>query len=139
MTPLFPRSVGSLPEGPAPHGLVDHRLDRQAYRARWSAQAARWRALELVRVVFGPEARVRLEGTPGRPGLQGLLHIEVPFAGLDDHREREAFFLSAAGVDELLQAVPLLFVFGVASFQAGPGEVLPPLPPEVAAGWGGQS
>jgi hypothetical protein len=139
MTPLFPRSVGSVPDGPPPHGLVDHRQDRQAYRARWSAQAARWRALELVHVVFGPEARVRLEGTPGRPGLQGLLHIEVPFAGLEDHREREAFFLSAAKVDELLQAVPLLFVFGVASLDAVPGEGLPPLPPPVAAGGGGES
>jgi len=139
MTPLFPRSVETSPGGPAPHGLVDLRLDRETQRARWAAQAARWRALELVRLVFGPVARVRLEGSPGRPGLQELLHIDVPFADLDDHREREAFFLSAVGVDELLQAVPLLFVFGVASLEALPEDVLPPLPPGVAAGWGGES
>jgi len=139
MTPFFPHRVGSLPDGPAPHGLVDHRLDRQAYRARWSTQAARWRAVELVRLVFGPAARVRLEGSPGRPGLQGLLHIEVPFEGLDDHREREAFFLTSVAADEVLQAVPLLFVFRVASLHAGPGDLLPSLPPSMLDGWGGDS
>jgi len=128
MTPLFPRPIESPLGGSAPHGLVDPRLDRQGHRARWAAQAARWRATELALLFFGSEARVRMEGSPGRPGLQGILHLEVPFAGLDDHRTREAGFLSSVGVDELLRAVPLLFVFGVTSLHVSPEEVLPPFP-----------
>lgn len=133
MTPLIPHRPDIDPGGPAPHGLVDPRLDRSTYRARWAAQAARWRVVELARMAFGSDVEVRLEGSPGRPGLQGLLHLEVPFQDLDDHRAREGFFLSTVRGDELLQAVSLLFVFGIGRLSGSSDPGLPPLPEEVSS------
>lgn len=128
MTPLIPHRPSPDPGGAAPHGMLDPRLDREIERARWAAQAARWRALELARLAFGPEVMARLEGTPGRPGLQGLLHLEVPFLDLDDHRAREATFLQWVRADEVLRMVPLLFVFGIGDFMDPSSSGLPDLP-----------
>lgn len=128
MTPILPRRPSMDPGGPASHGLVDPRLDRELHRARWAAQAARWRALELARLAFGAGVELRLEGSPGRPGLQGLLHLDVPFRDLDDHRARESLFLSWVGRDDVLRAVPLLFVFGIGTPATASAGGLPPLP-----------
>lgn len=128
MTPLIPHRPSPDPGGAAPHGMLDPRMDRETHRARWAAQAARWRALELAHLAFGPEVEARLEGAPGRPGLQGLLHLEVPFVDLADHRAREALFLHWVRADELLRAVPLLFVFGIGGLPDPSAPGLPDLP-----------
>jgi hypothetical protein len=44
--------------------------------------------------------------------FRGLLHLDVPFRGFAEHREREGRFLAAAGRDPLLTRIPFLFVFG---------------------------
>lgn len=132
MTPLIPSRPSPDPGGAAPHGMLDPRMDRETQRARWAVQAARWRTEELARIAFGSGVEVRMEGSPGRPGLQGLIHLQVPFLDLDDHRAREAIFLGWVGADELLQAVPLLFVFGVGSIPDPSAPGLPPLPEGVS-------
>lgn len=111
MTSFLPRSPGSIPGGPDPHELVDPRNRRETHQARWSLQAARWQAVSLAQEVFGASVESRLMGTPGREGFQGLLHLAVPFLDLDDHRDREATFVRAAGADPVLAGVPLVFVF----------------------------
>jgi hypothetical protein len=90
---------------------VEIREARAHVRTRWSVRAAQWRALELAREIFGPTAGARLDGFPPRGPFQGLLHLRVPFSSLAAHRELEGRFLAFAGSDELLQEVPLVFVF----------------------------
>lgn len=80
-------------------------------RTRWERRSGQWRALALAREVFGAETGTRLEGFPPRGGFKGLLHLEVPFLDLDDHRDRESLFLALASADPVLERVPLVFVF----------------------------
>lgn len=84
---------------------------------RWEVRAAQWRAVELAREAFGPGVRGSLLGLRAEGSLRGLLQLDVPFettegSGLDEHRRREVEFLASVGNDPLLQAVPLLYVFG---------------------------
>lgn len=113
MTAFLPQPPGFVPEGPDRHELVDPRNRRETHQARWSLQAARWQAVSLAQELFGPSVQSRLVGTPGREGFQGLLRLAVPFLDLDDHRDREATFVRAAGADPVLAGVPLIFVFEV--------------------------
>ncbi len=108
-----------LPPDSAHHGPEpDHPTLRQRpfspaeIRARWEVRAAQWRAHELAELVFGSVSAVGLSGIRGDGTLRGLLRLEVPFAGLEAHREREARFLSAVEADPLLSGVRLVYVIG---------------------------
>jgi hypothetical protein len=92
-------------------GWAEHRESRRVHRERWEVRAAEWTVLELARHVFGEGASVRLARYPARGPFRGLLSVEVPFQGLDDHREREERFLSLVRGDAILDRVPLVFVF----------------------------
>jgi hypothetical protein len=117
MDPFFDPMRGGAPgaDDQKPWTIfVDPTLAAVQRRERWEARAAQWRARELAEAVFGGEVRARLVGpTPG--GFRGLLHLDVPFDGLAEHREREARFVAAATVDPVLARVPLVFVFGAAA------------------------
>jgi hypothetical protein len=80
-------------------------------RTRWERRAGQWRAVRIARMVFGDRTTGRLEGFPPRGGFSGLLHLEVPFHDLEDHRARERLFLALAGADPVLARVPLVFSF----------------------------
>jgi hypothetical protein len=120
MTSFLPQPPGPLPGGPDRHELVDPRHRRETRQARWSLQAARWQAVALAQEIFGTGVESRLVGTPGRDGLQGLLHLAVPFRDLDEHRGREATFVRAAGADPVLSGVPLVFIFEPREWAASP-------------------
>ncbi len=111
MSAFLPQSPGSSPGTPDLQEFVEPRDRRATHQARWSLQAARWQAVALAEEVFGEGVRSRLLGTPGREGFQGLLTLVVPFRDLEEHRDREGLFLSSAGADPVLAAVPLVFVF----------------------------
>lgn len=108
---LFPHRPAELPGGPHPSGTTDPRLARENRRTRWELAAARWRAHELARLVFGAETCVRVGSTAATSGFRGLLHLEVPFRDLEAHRARERLFVHHAGGDDLLRRVPFIFVF----------------------------
>lgn len=111
MSELFPVPGNHPFSEPAVVTRQHLRLDREEARSRWRARAAEWRALELARALFGPEASVRLSLCgPGRP-FRGLLHLEVPFRSLADHRIRESVFLACAGEDPVVARVPFVFIF----------------------------
>lgn len=95
--------------------LVDPALDRVQGRRRWEARTAQWRARALAEAVFGGEVEARLAGHGGGHAFRGLLHLDVPFAGLERHREGEARFLAAAARDPVLSGVPFVYVFGARS------------------------
>lgn len=120
MSAFLPQSPGSSPGSPDLQESVEPRDRRATHQARWSLQAARWQAVALAEEVFGEGVRSRLLGTPGREGFQGLLTLRVPFQDMQEHREREGLFLSAAGADPVLASVPLVFVF-----EADPETVAP--------------
>lgn len=92
-------------------GWEEHRESRRVHRERWEVRAAEWKVLELARHLFGEGASVRLARYPARGAFRGLLSVEVPFQGLDDHQEREERFLALARGDAVLERVPLVFVF----------------------------
>ena len=92
--------------------LVDPTVEWVPERARWEARAAQWRARALAEAVFGSGVEARLSGIAAAGWWRGLLHLDVPFRALPEHREREARFLAAAARDAVLARVPLLFVFG---------------------------
>lgn len=94
---------------------LEYREERRSMRFRWSLRAAQWRALEIARAVFGPDAGARLDSYGPGGGFDGLVHLRVPFHGLDDHLSREACFTRLAGADEVLARVPLVFVFEAAA------------------------
>lgn len=81
-------------------------------RGRWEVRAAQWRAREIAEAVFGRVAGVALTGLRAEGSLRGLLCLEVPFADLERHRDREARFLAAAEADPILAQVRLVYVFG---------------------------
>ncbi len=90
---------------------LEYHEERRSARFRWSLRAAQWRALEIARAVFGQEAEARLASYGRGGGFDGLLYLRVPFHGLDDHLSREHRFTWLAGADEVLEQVPLIFVF----------------------------
>ena len=75
---------------------------------RWEARAAQWRARALVEAVFEGDVVARL----AEQGVRGLLHLDVPFHDLADHRARKRVFLVAVDRDPLMTRVPLVFVLG---------------------------
>lgn len=92
-------------------GWSELRQERIPERTRWERRAGQWRAVALAREVFGESAMGRLDGFPSRGGFGGLLHLEVPFRDLDDHRQREDLFLLMSSRDPVLRRCPLVFVF----------------------------
>lgn len=92
-------------------GWEEHRESRRVHRERWGVRAAEWKSLELAREVFGEGASVRLARYPARGAFSGLVSLEVPFTGLDDHQVREKRFLSMVGVEPVLEQVRLVYVF----------------------------
>jgi hypothetical protein len=114
--PLFDPVRGGVPGGDyeKPWTLfVDPLLERVDERERWEVRAAQWRARALAEVVFGGEVQARVTGRLRGP-FRGLLHLDVPFHGLAEHRARERVFLSAAASDPVIARVPFVFVFGAA-------------------------
>lgn len=112
MSAFFDPAGGTHPAGDGEEtGHVDPFLEREEARRRWPTRAAAWRAAELAEIVFGGEVRVRLGGGSAAGPFRGLLHLEVPFEGLDRHARRERVFVACAGRDEVLASVPLVFVF----------------------------
>jgi hypothetical protein len=101
---------GRRREGAGP-GWLELRREQIPARTRWERRSGQWRALALARYVFGAEASARLDGFPPRGGFRGLLHLEVPFLDLEDHREKETLFLAMASADPVLEQVPLVYVF----------------------------
>jgi hypothetical protein len=92
--------------------FVDPTLVRIDERDGWEARAAQWRARARAEAVFGGEVEARLTGQMRGP-FRGLLHLDVPFTELREHRARERVFMTAVGTDPVLARVPLVFVFGV--------------------------
>lgn len=111
MSELFPGPAPDPSGEPEPTGWQDPRLDRAEARRRWRIRAAQWRALALARAIFGEGTGVRLSRSgPGHP-FRGLLHLKVPFRGMEDHRRRESVFLACAARDPVVAASPFIFVF----------------------------
>jgi hypothetical protein len=107
--PMHRLQVAADPDHPA---LGQRARSPAETRARWEVRAAQWRARELAEVVFGSVTSMGISGIRGDGLLRGLLRLEVPFTGLEDHREREARFLSAVEDDPVLGGVRLLYVIG---------------------------
>lgn len=112
MSALLPPFARGLEPDPEKREHVDHVLDQEERRRRWEVRAAHWRARALAEEVFHGVVETRLSGLRTGGGLRGLLHLDVTFRDLDDHREAEARFLAAAGADPLLSTVPLVYVVG---------------------------
>ena len=108
---LPPFAQGSEPE-PERMEHVDPLLDIEERRREWEVRAAHWRAHALAEEVFAGGVETSLVGLRTSGALRGLLRLDVGFRDLEEHREAEARFLAAAGVDPLLSTVPLLYVVG---------------------------
>lgn len=93
-----------------PTSTLDPRL-RRTYLQEWRLRAAQWRALLIARAIFGSEASTSLGGHPWTQRFNGLVHLDVPFHGLERHMDCERRFLAAVGFDPVLRAVSLVFVF----------------------------
>ncbi|NJD18391.1 MAG: hypothetical protein FIA95_03810 [Gemmatimonadetes bacterium] len=107
----FRASAGSeAPDVPEPR--LQGILSEAERTARWEVRAAQWRAVELARAAFGPDVSGTLLGVRPEGALRGLLKLDVPFADLDAHRQREAGFLGMVGADPLMAQVPMVFVLG---------------------------
>lgn len=107
LVPRDPRGSGDEPD---PVSLVQE-IREEARRTREWAQAARWRAGAIAEAIFGDGVVPRLRYARGAAGFQALVELEVPFASLERHREKEHRFVHEAGRDELLSRIPTLFVF----------------------------
>lgn len=109
---LLPEPVGPgaflEPEHPQ---LLQRPLSPAEMRARWEVRAAQWRAREIAELVFGGVSASSLIGLRPHGPLRGLLELEIPFGGLESHREREARFMAAVAADPVLERVPLVYVF----------------------------
>lgn len=106
--PSRPRGEGSRDE---PTTLFDPRLQEAWQEQRWELRAAQWRAFALAERIFGTGVRASLSGGPLEGSFRALLHLDVPFDCIDRHRDREARFAAAAGMDPVLTSVPLIYVF----------------------------
>ena len=120
--PGTPRGPFPDPEHPA---LLQQPRSAAEQRARWAVRAAQWRAVDLARTVWGSVGRTAMLGMGTHADFRGLLHLEVPFRGLDEHRRLEAVFLEGAAADPILAGVPLLFAVGPAPYEQRPREGRP--------------
>jgi hypothetical protein len=111
MSELLPGRVRWASADPPGTVHVEPTLGERTAEERWEARAAQWRAMELAEDVFGGEVAARLTGRIGGHPFRGLLHLDVPFGDLAQHRLREAAFLAAAAHDPVLERVPFVFVF----------------------------
>ena len=112
MTAFLPRTATGSAIQPDHPRLCSRPPSLSEQRARWEVRAAQWRAREIAEIVFGRVAHAALLGLRPDGPLRGLLHLEVPFCGLDDHLEREARFLAAAAADPILERIRFVYVFG---------------------------
>ncbi|NIR81300.1 MAG: hypothetical protein GWO00_24005, partial [Gemmatimonadetes bacterium] len=94
-----------------PTTLFDPRRHEAWQGQRWELRAAQWRALALAERIFGAGVRASLSGSALEGAFRALLHLQVPFDSIEGHRDREARFAVAAGLDPVLARVPLIFVF----------------------------
>ena len=112
MSAFLPRaSYGGAPEPEYPR-LQQRPLSDSERRARWEVRAAQWRAREPAEAVFGRVGESTLLGAKAAGPLRGLLRLQVPFADLDQHREREARFIAAVAADPVLTHIRLVYVVG---------------------------
>ena len=113
MTPLLPdRPQGAVElDHPRLQQLPPSRAEQ---RSRWEVRAAQWRARQVAEDVFGDVVNMRLTGMRDSGAFRGMLRLDVPFADLDDHAERETRFLAAVAIDPVLAHVPLLYIIGPA-------------------------
>lgn len=93
------------------HAALEDRTVEERREHRLEAGTARWRAGALAEAVFGGRVVPRLRSARTAAGFRALVELEVPFRDLDEHRDAEDRFLQAAGVDEVLGAIPVVFVF----------------------------
>ena len=107
---LLPRPPGTL-EGSEDIVTLDPLLEKRLERYPWRVRSAQWRAWALAEAAFGEGVKTCLAGRGGYVGFRGLLTVSVPFRGMEDHRRRESLFLSWAGRDPVLRAVPFVFIF----------------------------
>jgi hypothetical protein len=109
---FLPRAAdGGLPDPEYPR-LQKRPLSDSERRARWEVRAAQWRARELAEAVFGRVGESALLAARPSGPLRGLLRLQVPFADLDQHREREARFMAAVAADPVLAHIRLVYVVG---------------------------
>lgn len=107
---------------------LDPNREVRESRYRWSLQSARWRARELAESIFDGNVAVRVQsgsvgaGASGAFPFRGLLHLDVPFRGLELHRVRERVFTACAAHDPVLSRVPFLFVFNPDPHRVGDGD-----------------
>jgi len=102
-------------EGAPSTTLFDRRLEEEWAERRWSARAAQWQAMALASAVFGEGVSARLAGELLDGPFRALLHLDVPFDGIERHRELEARFTAAAGADPVLARIPMVYVFAAAT------------------------
>lgn len=107
---LIPRRA-SGPGGEEEAATLVQGMEQEVRRASHWAQAARWRAGALAEAIFGEGVVPRLRYARGAAGFQALVELEVPFHGLERHRDAEHRFVHEAGRDEVLSRIPTLFVF----------------------------
>lgn len=107
---LVPRRPDLPREDRTPSTLVEGVRHETRQESR-TANSARWRAGALAEAIFGAGVVPRLRYARGAAGFQALVELEVPFRGLEAHREREGRFLGEAARDEVLSRIPTLFVF----------------------------
>ena len=91
--------------------VIDPLLERRLEKHPWRVRSAQWRAWTLAEAAFGEGVTAHLAGKGGFDVFRGLLTLRVPFRSLQDHRHREALFLSWAEADPILARVPFIFVF----------------------------
>jgi len=110
MNVLFPGGFTPEPTGDEWTRTVDPRTERDV-RHEWVRQTARWRAMAIARAVFGGDCPTRFARFPRTAVFEGVLELEVPFVGPDDHFRREAVFRACLERDPVLGSLSLLFVF----------------------------
>ncbi|WP_405285297.1 hypothetical protein V3331_06595 [Gaopeijia maritima] len=108
---------GLFPAPPPPGGAEGEGLEhveperRRDVERRWQVRAAQWRATALAEWAFDGRVVPRLAGRSESAGFRALLELEVPFDGIEGHRESEARFLAAVRRDEHLARMPMVVVF----------------------------
>ena len=109
---FFPARPTAAPDDSSGIELTTRDQSVEEDRERRWVEAAGRRAREIAVEVFGAVSASALTGIGFAGPFRGLLRLDVPFEGLEAHREREAQFLAEVERDELLSRVPLLFALG---------------------------
>jgi hypothetical protein len=112
VTAFLPDRInGPIPE-PDHAALRQREQSVEENRQRWEVRAAQWRAHELATEIFGAVYGSSMLGLRTSGDVRGLLHLEVPFASVDVHKEREAIFMSCVTSDPILSRIDLIYVVG---------------------------